>query len=111
MAKYAVDEVHYQEDMARVLSDLKPVTLHLLCGTNTDRCHKLFACSYFVGTSILKPATLLSCSSIATQPADFDGMKSFKLDKSDVLFNVLTECRVVRLAWLAQCHAVACFVR
>ena len=44
MAKYAVDEVHYKEDMARVLSDLKPVTLHLLCGTNTDRCHQL-ACS------------------------------------------------------------------
>lgn len=38
-AKYAVDEVHYTEDMGRVLSELNPVTLHLLCGTNTDRCH------------------------------------------------------------------------
>ena len=36
-AKYAVDEVHYTEDIGRVLSGLKPVTLHLLCGTNTDR--------------------------------------------------------------------------
>ncbi|KAL3130945.1 hypothetical protein ABBQ38_000268 [Trebouxia sp. C0009 RCD-2024] len=68
-AKYAVDEVHYTEDMERVLSELKPAALHLLCGTNTD-------------------------SSIATRPADFDGMRSFNLDKSDLLFNVLTECRV-----------------
>ena len=36
-AKYAVNEVHYTEDMGRVLSELKPVALHLLCGTNTDR--------------------------------------------------------------------------
>ena len=36
-AKYAVEEVHYTEDMERVLSGLKPVTLHLLCGINTDR--------------------------------------------------------------------------
>lgn len=36
-AKYAVDEVHFTEDMGHVLSRLKPVTLHLLCGTNTDR--------------------------------------------------------------------------
>ena len=41
---------------------------------------------------------LVSCSSIATQPADFEGVEGFNLDKSDVLFNVLTECRVVRLA-------------
>ncbi|KAL3139068.1 hypothetical protein ABBQ32_005865 [Trebouxia sp. C0010 RCD-2024] len=36
-AIYAVDEVHYADDMERVLSELKPVALHLLCGTNTDR--------------------------------------------------------------------------
>lgn len=36
-AKYAVDEVHYIEDMARVLSVLNPISLHLLCGTNSDR--------------------------------------------------------------------------
>lgn len=36
-AKYAVDEVHYTEDMGRVLSGLKPISVHLLCGTNTDR--------------------------------------------------------------------------
>lgn len=37
-AKYAVDEVHYTEDMADVLARLQPSTLHLLCGINTDRC-------------------------------------------------------------------------
>lgn len=36
-AKYAVDEVHYTEDMASVLSGLNPARLHLLCGTNSDR--------------------------------------------------------------------------
>ena len=36
-AKYAVDEVHYTENIARVLSGLNPVRLHLLCGTNSDR--------------------------------------------------------------------------
>lgn len=34
----AVDEVHYVEDMARVLGALAPPCLHLLSGTNTDRC-------------------------------------------------------------------------
>lgn len=36
-AQYAVDEVHYTEHTARVLSGLNPITLHLLCGTNSDR--------------------------------------------------------------------------
>lgn len=36
-AKYAVDEVHYVEDMPKVLAKLQPVSLHLLSGTNTDR--------------------------------------------------------------------------
>ena len=37
-AKYAVDEVHYVGDMASVLAKRQPAALHLLCGTNTDRC-------------------------------------------------------------------------
>lgn len=36
-AKYAVDEVHYTEDMPKVLAQLQPVSVHLLSGTNTDR--------------------------------------------------------------------------
>ena len=35
--KYAVDEVHYTENMADILAKLQPSTLHLLCGTNSDR--------------------------------------------------------------------------
>ncbi len=37
---------------------------------------------------------LFSCSSRATLEADFTGIDQFKLEK-DLLFNVLTECRVV----------------
>jgi hypothetical protein len=37
---------------------------------------------------------LLSCSSRATLEADFTGIDQFNLEK-DLLFNVLTECRVV----------------
>ncbi len=36
-AKYAVDEVHYVEDMPKVLAQLQPISVHLLSGTNTDR--------------------------------------------------------------------------
>ena len=37
-AKYAVDHVHYVEDIPQVLAKLNPVSLHVLSGTNTDRC-------------------------------------------------------------------------
>ncbi|KAA6426409.1 MAG: xaa-Pro dipeptidase [Trebouxia sp. A1-2] len=67
-AKYAVDAVHYVEDMPKVLAQLQPVSVHLLSGTNTD-------------------------SSRATLEADFTGIDQFNLEK-DLLFNVLTECRV-----------------
>lgn len=104
-AKYAVDEVHYTDDMGRVLSELKPVSVHLLCGTNTDRWNMLAQLAvasvcYSTASSSSDIAVtqhyLVSCSSIATQPADFEGLEGFNLDKSDVLFNVLTDCRVVR---------------
>jgi hypothetical protein len=36
-ARYAVDEVHYVDEMADVLSSLSPPCLHLLCSTNSDR--------------------------------------------------------------------------
>ena len=37
---------------------------------------------------------LLACSSRATKEADFTGIDQFNLEK-DLLFDVLTECRVV----------------
>lgn len=36
-AQYAVDAVHYVDEMADVLAALSPPCLHLLCGVNTDR--------------------------------------------------------------------------
>lgn len=39
-AKYAVDEVAYVDDMAAVLKAASPPCLHVLSGTNTDRCGK-----------------------------------------------------------------------
>jgi hypothetical protein len=37
-AKYCVDEVHFVSDMSAVLGATQPPCLHLLAGTNTDRC-------------------------------------------------------------------------
>jgi hypothetical protein len=38
-AKYAVDEVRYVDELAAVLEELAPPSLHVLTGgVNTDRC-------------------------------------------------------------------------
>jgi hypothetical protein len=37
-AKYAVDDVAYVDDMAAVLAAAGAPCIHLLSGTNTDRC-------------------------------------------------------------------------
>jgi hypothetical protein len=37
-AKYAVDDVAYVDDMASVLAAAAAPCIHLLSGTNTDRC-------------------------------------------------------------------------
>lgn len=37
-ATYAVDEVHYVDELAAVLQGLGAPCLHVLTGTNTDRC-------------------------------------------------------------------------
>ncbi len=51
---------------------------------------------------------LFSCSSRATLEADFTGIDQFKLEK-DLLFNVLTECRVV-IATVQLLPAYACTI-
>jgi hypothetical protein len=36
--RYAVDAVYYTDQLAEVMRRLKPPTLHLLSGVNSDRC-------------------------------------------------------------------------
>ncbi|KAK9815595.1 hypothetical protein WJX72_006529 [[Myrmecia] bisecta] len=67
--KYGVSEVHYVDEMASVLQQLKPAALHVLNGVNSD-------------------------SGRRTQAASFEGMDEFNVDISDTLFEVLMECRV-----------------
>ena len=52
---------------------------------------------------------LLSCSSRATLEADFTGIDQFNLEK-DLLFNVLTECRVV-ISIVQLLPAYACAIQ
>lgn len=61
--------MHYVDEMAAVLADLGN-QLHVLSGTNTD-------------------------SGRPTTEATFQGIADFELEK-ETLFDVLTECRVVR---------------
>ena len=68
-----VQHVHYVDEMKDVLADLG-TKLHVMSGTNTD-------------------------SGRAVTPPAFEGIADFKVE-TDTLFDVLTECRVVRL-W---CH-------
>lgn len=37
-AKYCVDEVHYTSELSAVLKAAQPPCIHVLAGTNTDRC-------------------------------------------------------------------------
>ncbi len=64
-----LQHVHYVDEMKDVLADLGN-KLHVLSGTNTDSG---------------RPVT----------PAAFDGIADFRVE-TDTLFDVLTECRVVR---------------
>ena len=61
--------VYYVDEMPAVLADLGS-RLHVLSGTNTD-------------------------SGRATKEATFEGIAEFELERES-LFDVLTECRVVR---------------
>ena len=83
LEQYAVDDVRYVDEMASVLSALRPSVLLLLQGPNTD-------------------------SGATTQPASFPGIDSFKTDLT-ILHPHLVECRVRKsddelrlLAWVNQ---------
>lgn len=69
LPRACVQYVHYVDEMPAVLADLGN-RLHVLSGTNTD-------------------------SGRATKEASFEGIANFELER-DTLFDVLTECRVVR---------------
>lgn len=66
--KYAVDEVHYVDELASVLKAAAPPCLHTLAGKNTD-------------------------SGSVTKPAEFEGISEFEVE-SESLHPALTECRV-----------------
>lgn len=66
---YAVDYVHYVDELPAVLGGLDPQALHLLHGTNSD-------------------------SGRATKEAGFEGIDEFTLE-TDVLFDIMNECRAV----------------
>jgi Xaa-Pro dipeptidase len=70
--RYRVDEVHYIDEMPKVLKTMNggSSTLLTLNGTNTD-------------------------SAKTTRPAAFDGISKFKVDDK-ALFNVIAELRVIK---------------
>lgn len=68
--KYEVDEVHFNEDIDRVLSDKNPSLLLTLSGFNSD-------------------------SGKTYQPATFKGIEKFAQD-ADILFTIVAECRVIK---------------
>ncbi|CAH0625532.1 unnamed protein product [Chrysodeixis includens] len=67
---YAVDEVHYVDELANVLKGLKPETLLTLCGVNTD-------------------------SGLTAKEAIFEGIDEFKVD-NETLFPIIAELRVFK---------------
>ncbi|KAK9798996.1 hypothetical protein WJX73_000520 [Symbiochloris irregularis] len=69
-AQYAVDEVHYTEDMADVISKINPPVIHVLAGTNSDSD---------------RPST----------PATFEGIERYTVDKEH-LYPVLQHARAVK---------------
>lgn len=68
--KYEVDEVHFTEDIDRVLTDKNVSLLLTLSGCNSD-------------------------SGKAYNPATFKGIEKFPQD-ADILFPVVAECRVIK---------------
>lgn len=67
---YAVDEVHYSDQLAEVLAELAPPQLHVLTGVNTD-------------------------SGLPFPELVFPGIERFVVE-SEALYGVLTECRVTK---------------
>ncbi|KAK9839544.1 hypothetical protein WJX81_008524 [Elliptochloris bilobata] len=68
--KYAVDAVHYVDEMAKVLKQLEAPALHLLCGINSDS-----------GRPALE--------------ASFEGIDSFSVER-EALFPIMADCRAVK---------------
>lgn len=71
--RYAVDEVHYVNDIASVLASLQPEMLLTLHGVNSD-------------------------SGTETKEAVFDGIGNFRVDNK-ALYPVMTECRVLKTSY------------
>lgn len=67
---YAVDEVHYVDELQSVLKSLNPETLLTLCGPNTD-------------------------SGLTAKEAVFEGIDEFKVD-NEILFPIIAELRVIK---------------
>nr|XP_049700229.1 xaa-Pro dipeptidase isoform X1 [Helicoverpa armigera] len=67
---YAVDEVHYVDELQTVLKSLKPEKLLTLCGPNTD-------------------------SGLTAKEASFEGIDEFQVD-NETLFPIIAELRVVK---------------
>ncbi|XP_038070149.1 xaa-Pro dipeptidase-like [Patiria miniata] len=68
--RYAVDEVHYVEEITTVLEAMNPATLLTLKGVNSD-------------------------SGLTSHEAEFDGIKKFKVNNS-ILHPEISECRVFK---------------
>ncbi|KAJ0176056.1 hypothetical protein K1T71_008230 [Dendrolimus kikuchii] len=67
---YAVDEVHYVDELLEVLKSLNPEKLLTLCGPNTD-------------------------SGLTAKEAVFEGINEFKVD-NETLFTIIAELRVIK---------------
>ncbi|KAG7302038.1 hypothetical protein JYU34_013493 [Plutella xylostella] len=67
---YAVDEVHYVDEIADILKSLKPDSLLTLSGPNTD-------------------------SGLTAKEAVFEGINEFKVD-NETLFPIIAELRVIK---------------
>ncbi|XP_075976769.1 dipeptidase C [Anticarsia gemmatalis] len=67
---YAVDEVHYVDELRDILKSLNPEVLLTLCGTNTD-------------------------SGLTAKEAVFEGINDFKVD-NEILFPIIAELRVIK---------------
>ncbi|XP_053608429.1 xaa-Pro dipeptidase [Plodia interpunctella] len=67
---YAVDEVHYVDELRDVLKSLKPELLLTLSGPNTD-------------------------SGLTAKEAVFEGIEEFQVD-NDILFPIIAELRVIK---------------
>lgn len=70
-AKHGVDECYYTEEVADVLGKMNPSAVHILDGKNSD-------------------------SGLCPPVPQFEGMDKLPI-KKDIMFNVLTECRVHKL--------------